>query len=210
MQSWCRLWTWTHFTSLFALSQSWQVSLCLLDPWVKSRRLFIIKAVVRNQWIWLAYSGPRSEEWGIAVWRSGMVDVEVDVGDLSMLDKLCLRSTSSWILVMVPLSSESGQACPHAVHLATLDCWLFPDLLCFHTMCPGSWGEQCVSDSARPHQPDHESMTHGDPGIPHSHTCFFFLLPPFTLYWYFLLFWYSGWSEMSNKMFTVQEYFQKS
>lgn len=145
MRSWCRLWMWTHFASLFALSQSWQVSLCLLDPWAKSWRLFIIKAVVRNQWVWLAYSGPCSEEWGIAVWRSDMVGVEVAVGDLSMLDKLCLRSRSSWILVMVPLSSESRQACPHAVHLATLDCWLFPDLLCVSTPCALAPEESSVS-----------------------------------------------------------------
>lgn len=168
--------------------------------------------MVRNQWIWLAYSGPHSEERGIPVWRSDMVAVEVDFGDLSMLDKLYLRSTSSWILVAVPLSSESRQACPHAVHLATIDCWLFPDLLNVSLHVPWLLRRTvclwfCSASSTRSRV--HDSWWPRHPSLPH---LFFLFTSSLHLLLIFPLFffWYCGWSKMSNKMFTVQEYFQES
>lgn len=57
---------------------------------------------------------------------------------------------------------------------------------------PGSWGEQCVSDSAQPHQPDHESMTHGDPGIPHSPHLFFLFTSSLHLLLIFPFFFFFG------------------
>lgn len=169
--------------------------------------------MVRNQWIWLAYSGPRSEERGIPVWRSDMVAVEVDFGDLSMLDKLYLRSMSSWILVAVPLSSESRQACPHAVHLATIDCWLFPDLLNVSPHVPWLLRSTvclwfCSASSTRSRV--HDSWWPRHPSLPHLFFLFTSSLHLLLIFPLFFFFWYSGWSKMSNKMFTVQEYFQES
>lgn len=94
---------------------------------------------MRNQWIWLAYSGPRSEEWGIPVWRSDMVGVEVDVGDLSMLDKLDLRHHE--FLSRSPCLPNQGRLVP----LATIDCWLFPDLLCVSPPCALAPEENSIS-----------------------------------------------------------------